>query len=98
QSYHNLKVSITSSHYDFGWEGKSNSGFRNLDYYYASDIKKENDLYIINEIFNVNTGATEINGEVILTRTSFSVGKKRNDCIDNEKKDWLIQKIIEQYN
>ncbi|MEV9639594.1 hypothetical protein ABZ756_02705 [Mammaliicoccus sciuri] len=78
-------ILLTNSPADFGWKGKKNSGFHNIEYYYVnkdggiSEIPAEN-------IGQSTFGEYSKDGRVRLTTHTVPIGNKEKVCTDEYEK------------
>lgn len=85
-------ILLTSSPYDFGWEGQKTSGFSKTEYYY---VNKNGD---ISEIPNENIGEGTLgeyskNGRLRLTRYAVPIGSERLSCESNHEE---LDKLVDE--
>lgn len=91
--FNNQGISITSSPESFGWPDKDEgSGPIQLTYQYVDENGFITESIPIEEIHNQNLGSRDVDGEVIITKFSFSVKNNNNTCVNGNKLDELAEK------
>ncbi|MCL1698159.1 hypothetical protein [Lysinibacillus sp. BPa_S21] len=71
---------LTTSPQDFGWEGKENSGFHDVKYFYVNENGEKINEIPESEIGFVSLGSYSQNGRIQITMMSIPVGDTAKAC------------------
>lgn len=86
-------ILLTSSPYDFGWEGQETSGLSKTKYYYVENNGEVSKEIPKEKIGEGTVGEYSDNGRLQITRYAIPIGNKEVSCAENHKE---LDKLVDE--